>query len=314
MPYLNDCLDSIRQQSYTNWELLIVNDHSTDDTRLILDDYALLDTRIKVFESNGHGIIPALRIAYKNARGLYIAKMDGDDLMAVRRLESSLDLLKSKGKGYVVTGLIKYFSETELGNGFQKYETWLNTLSMQSRNYSEIYKECVIPSPCWMLHRDDLEKVGAFEPEIYPEDYDLCFRLYKHNIKVVAVQEICHYWRDHGLRASRVDPKYADYNFLNLKIHNFLDIDFKKDKYLVLWGAGKKGKWLAQYLIDKGIAFQWICDNPKKIGKEIYGKILLDIPKEKFTIDHQLIIAIANEVIQDEIKEEVKDAEAFFFA
>ena len=291
-----------------------MNDHSTDDTRLVLDAYAKRDDRIKVYDSDGHGIIPALRIAYKHAQGRFIAKMDADDIMALKRLELSLDLLKSKGEGYVVTGLIKYFSEKDLGNGFKNYESWLNNLSLSGTNYSEIYKECVVPSPCWMIHKSDLEKIGAFTPEIYPEDYDLCFRMYKHKIKVVAVPEICHYWRDHGLRASRVDPKYADYNFLNLKITNFLDIDFKQERILVLWGAGSKGKWLAQYLVEHQIDFQWICDNPKKIGKDIYGKILLDSQLDYSHSKNQFIIAVANKESLLEIKQSLIHQEAFYFA
>ena len=311
---MQECLDSILQQSYSNWELVIVNDHSTDNTRLVLDDYALLDSRIKVYESDGHGIIPALRIAYKHAQGAYIAKMDCDDIMALKRLELSLDLIKRKGEGYVVTGLIKYFAEIELGNGFKRYESWLNALSLNGTNYSEIYKECVIPSPCWMIHRNDFEKVGAFIPEVYPEDYDLCFRMYKQQLKVVAVPEICHFWRDHGLRASRVDPKYADYNFLNLKISNFLDIDWSKEKSLVLWGAGKKGKWLANYLITQNIQFTWLCDNPKKIGKEIYGKFLLDSQLINLKDNSQFIVAVANDESKAQIQDDLLDAEAYFFA
>ena len=124
LPYLHECIDSILSQTYTHWELIIVNDHSSDSTRAVLDDLAQQDHRIKVFDSDGHGIIPALRIAYKHARGNYIAKMDADDIMALERLEWSLELIKSKGEGYVVTGLVQYFTENELGNGFKKYETW----------------------------------------------------------------------------------------------------------------------------------------------------------------------------------------------
>ena len=61
-PYLPDCLDSILGQSYLNWELIAVNDHSTDKSLHILNEYALKDSRIRVFNSEGQKLIPALQI------------------------------------------------------------------------------------------------------------------------------------------------------------------------------------------------------------------------------------------------------------
>ena len=83
----------------------------------------------------------------------------------------------------MATGLVKYFSETTLGDGYQKYEQWLNQLTLENRNFEDIYKECVIPSPAWMCHRDDLDNCGGFAQQQYPEDYDLCFRFYKNKLK-----------------------------------------------------------------------------------------------------------------------------------
>ena len=65
---------------------------------------------------------------------------------------------------------------------FFKYEKWINGLTLTGNNYTEIYKECVIPSPCWLIHRNDFENCDGFEPNIYPEDYDLTFRFYKANL------------------------------------------------------------------------------------------------------------------------------------
>ena len=59
-PYLQECLDSILAQTYSNWELIAVNDRSTDRTRDILDDYAAKDSRVRVYDSPGERLIPAL--------------------------------------------------------------------------------------------------------------------------------------------------------------------------------------------------------------------------------------------------------------
>jgi len=128
------------------------------------------------------------------------------------------------------------------------------------------------------------------------------------------VNELCHLWRDHDRRASRNDSNYANNNFLDLKLHYFLLLDYKTSFDLVLWGAGKKGKFLAQRLVQEGIPFKWICDNPKKIGKHIYGKLIQEIPaKEQISLTCQFIIAVANSDSQISIKQTVSKFESYFF-
>jgi len=299
-PYLADCLDSIINQTELNWELVAVNDHSTDNSLMVLKAFANVDKRVKIFNNKGQGIIEALRLAYKKSTGNFITRMDADDLMT----ENKLHLLKQKllqaGIGYVATGLVKYFSEKQLGNGYKRYEDWLNRLTKNESNFSEIYKECVIPSPCWMLHKQDLEKCEAFKPNDYPEDYDLCFRFYKYKLKVLGVNEIIHYWRDYPNRTSRTDANYLDNRFLNLKLHYFIQLSLQANKTLALWGAGEKGKFIAKYLIKKNVPFSWFTNNIKKINKTIYD-IKIENQNNISLNKSQSMVAIANPIEQAQI-------------
>jgi len=314
LPFLRDCLQSILKQRYSNWEVLVVDDHSSDNTLRVLHEFALQDDRINVFQNQGAGIIAALNLAYAHSNGTYLTRMDADDLMPEGKLDLLHQALQENGQGFVSTGFVKYFSEDQLGQGYLNYEHWLNELTSNASNFTEIYKECVIPSPCWMMHRSDFEKIGAFRSEIYPEDYDLCFRMYQGRLKIAPVKEVCHYWREHFSRATRNDENYADNNFLLLKITKFLEIELKKDKKLVLWGAGSKGKWLAQFFVENQIAFQWMCDNPKKIGKEIYGQVIQDSKGDHFNSMNQYLVAVANKESLLEIKQSLIHQEAFYFA
>ena len=291
--YLQDCIHSIRNQSESNWELISIDDHSPDDSYEILKKYADQEPRIKIFKNNHKGIIAALRKAYAQSKGQLITRMDADDIMAPDKLGKLKTLLLQSGPKHVVTGLVKYFSKGKLGNGYLKYQTWLNELSIQESNYSAIYKECVIPSPCWMTFRKDLDGCGAFDLDIYPEDYDLCFRFYKHNLKVKAIPEVLHHWRDYAERTSRNDPNYADVHFFDLKMKYFLDLDYAPERPLVLWGAGRKGKQLAQSLNAENIPFYWITDNPQKIGHHIYDVEIHSSSILKKLSNPQLIIAVA---------------------
>lgn len=275
-PYLRECLDSIVSQSYSHWELIAVDDHSEDESTAIVASYAAKHPQIKVFQNEGKGIIPALRTAYQHSKGIYITRMDSDDLMPDGKLENMVNALKGESDMTLVTGYVRYFSEKGVGPGFQKYEQWLNGLVDHGTHYNEIYKECVVASPCWMTTRTAFDKAGGFNSDIYPEDYDLTFRFFLHNITIKPIPTLLHLWRDHVARTSRTHVHYSVNSFLELKIHYFLQLDYDVNKELVVWGAGKKGKRIAQLLIENHIPFEWICNNPHKIGQQLYGKTWRD--------------------------------------
>ena len=273
-----------------------------DKSKEIVHGYSQKDSRISVYENNGQGIIPALRTAYGNASGSLITRMDSDDIMSPDRLQEMVTALRNSGKGHVAVGQVRYFSKQGISNGYAKYEEWLNLLTARGTNFDEIYKECVIPSPCWMVYREDLEKCDAFRPERYPEDYDLTFRFYEKQFRIIPCNTVLHLWRDYPERTSRNHHHYAQNYFLDIKLHYFLKLDFDAGKPLVLWGAGFKGKTIAKHLVNKKMDFYWLCDNPNKIGKKIYGKVLLHFSILKTLEQPQSIITVANHQSQEEIR------------
>ena len=300
--FLEACITSIQNQSYTNWELLAIDDHSTDNSLEIVQSFSNSDQRIKVLPNSGRGIIPALREAYRNSAGEYITRMDSDDIMERDKLKVLHDNLTLAGIGHVAVGQVRYFSELGISDGYARYERWINGLTALGSNYSEIYKECVIASPCWMVFRQDLERVGAFKPDRYPEDYDLTFRFYKAGIKCIPCESVLHHWRDYPNRTSRTSEHYAQNYFLDIKIHYFMELDRDPNRPLVVWGAGSKGKTIAQYLSSHGHQFYWLCDNPKKIGKKIYEQELHPFQLMENLEHPQSIITVANEESQADIR------------
>ena len=293
-PYLHDCIDSIIAQTYSNWELIAVNDHSSDDTPKILEEYSKKDSRIKVFHSDRPKLIPTLQIAYSKATGTLINRMDSDDRMPDYKIKVLVDEWDKYGKGVVIAGGTEHFvDEGEVGGGFIKYEKWLNKVAKNSTHYQEIYTECVIPSHCWIIHRDDFNMVGAFDPIIYPEDYDLCFRFYKHKLKVIGIDYILHHWRDRSDRISRTWEEYKDNRYFNLKLDFFFELDRDKSRPLVLWGAGRNGKDMAKLILKNESSFHWVCDNDKKIGKDIYG-IKMQHYNDVIDLDNPQIMIVVN--------------------
>ena len=307
--FLKECLQSILSQTYQNWEVIAVDDHSSDQSLAIVASFIEQDARIQVQKNKGDGIIPALQTAYVHSKGELITRMDSDDMMTPNKLQIMVQSLLENGKGHLAVGQVKYFSDRGISNGYQRYEKWLNQLTKDGNNYNEIYKECVIPSPCWMVYREDLNTVGAFNSNRYPEDYDLAFRFYENQLKCISCTQILHHWRDYDTRTSRTSEHYAQNYFLDIKLHYFLKLEYDAKRPLVIWGGGKKGKTLAMLLITKEINFHWICDNQKKIGKEIYGKQMLHYTALVGLENAQSIITVANEDAQVVIRSYLKKLE-----
>ncbi len=299
-PFLDECLNSIVQQTEQCWELIAVNDHSTDASLVILQSYN--DPRITVINNEGHGIIAALQTGYSACRGNFITRMDSDDVMLPEKLAVLKSLLIQHGKGHLAVGQVQYFSAETLGEGYFNYQQWLNTLTATGSNFVELYKECVIPSPCWMVYRSDFERCKGFSPNIYPEDYDLCFRFYEHRLTVVSDVPILHRWRDYDWRTSRTSEHYQNQYFLDLKLKYWLQLDRVSERPLAIWGAGKKGKQLAAKLVEKQIPFTWVCNNVNKIGKHIHHQ-LMQAPEVIPSLQQpQVIVTVANPEDQYTIK------------
>ncbi len=314
--YLEKCLDSILAQTWTNWELITVNDHSTDKTMDILDKYAKKDKRIKAYQGKRHKLIPILQEAYQRCQGMLINRMDADDYMPAYKLKVLVYEWMKHGKGTVIAGGTQHFvEEGEVGEGFKRYDAWLNDVAKRNAHYKEIYQECVIPSHCWIIHKEDFDAVGAFDPEVYPEDYDLCFRFYRKGLKIVGIDRILHHWRDHSIRISRTWNCYEDNRYFDLKLKYFYEIDRDPGRPLVLWGAGRNGKDLARLILKREEDITWVCDNKKKIGKDIYG-VKMRYYKDVRSMNHpQILIAVnateerlnIRDVLSQWQKEPVKD-------
>lgn len=289
--YIAECLESILNQTYTHWELLAIDDHSSDAGTEIVREFEKRDSRIRYLKNPGTGVIDALSNGLEHSAGSLITRMDADDIKHRDNLESLIAIWR---KGFIAIGLVKYFREGGLGDGYQQYESWINQINSSGLTWEEVYRECVIPSPCWLVHREDLAAVGGFRSRFYPEDYDLCFRFYHFGLHPVCTDKVIHYWRDHAIRTTRVSQHYSDNQFTKLKIHYFLEIDYNSEKPLVLLGAGDRAKKVAGLLCQAGVQFRWLTNNQKKVGHNIYGVILESNVGYHPGKSEQVLVAISN--------------------
>lgn len=152
--YLHRCIDSILTQNYIDFELLLVDDGSTDNSGTICDEFAKYDKRVRVFHKKNGGVSLARNLGLDNSLGEYIMFVDSDDYMLPGMLEVMLSTLESKKADLVVCGT------TETGGGYwrpiadvdysinQLKENFVSLLHTEllSPPWNKIYKKEIIGS------------------------------------------------------------------------------------------------------------------------------------------------------------------------
>lgn len=172
--YLAEALESILLQTYPNFELIAINDCSTDESLAVLESYAVRDPRVRVLSNEQNlGITPTLNRGLQAARGELIARMDADDVSLPDRLEKRVAFLQSHPEVGLISGnAIAIDAEgNELNQDFDLTAEpglirWLLLFT------------CPIIHPAVMGCKAFFEQAGGYDPEIlYAEDYDLWQRM-----------------------------------------------------------------------------------------------------------------------------------------
>ena len=272
-PYLKECIDSICRQTHDSWQLIAIDDHSKDHSKEIIESYK--DPRIEVYTNKGKGILDALQTAQTYIKGSHVTRMDADDIMPDKKLKVLLNVLHINTLGTVSTGLVKYFSTKPISAGYSSYEAWLNETSKKGLFYERIYRECIVASPNWLMHRLDFDTIGGFDQLNYPEDYDMVFKWREAGFNIISTDSITHHWREHPKRTSRNSDVYQQESFFRLKTPYFIE-EFK-NRRIQLIGAKRKGKLLAEILKELQCDFDWYEKDVALIGQTLISTEIRDI-------------------------------------
>ena len=270
---LKAAIDSILRQTRRDFELIIVNDGSIDNTPLILDSIATRDNRMIVIHSPKRGIIDALNQGIAASRAPLIARMDADDISHPRRLELQSELMRARPELSVCSSRIKMFPRRELLGGLVRYEEWLNSLLSHDEITRDIFIESPIAHPSAMLRREELVELGGYRERGWAEDYDLWLRYHAAGKVFAKLPQTLVCWRQSEGRLTFTDSRYSVENFLRAKAHYLAKLPRLSDRPVIIWGAGKTGRRLSKHLIREGLLFEAALDiHPDKIGRKLRGR------------------------------------------
>jgi cellulose synthase/poly-beta-1,6-N-acetylglucosamine synthase-like glycosyltransferase len=265
-------IESILSQSFAAFELLVVDDGSEDGTPEILRGLAARDSRIHLLRQEPRGIVAALELARQGARGARLARMDADDLALPGRLKAQMELMDGDPRLVAVGTHVAYFPRGEVQVGSLRYERWLNSLNDHESMERDLFVECPLPHPTFLLRADVVRWVGGYRDMGWPEDYDLVLRLWEAGGRLGKVPSVLLQWREGPTRLSRTHQVYSDEAFRRCKVHHLLRTHLADGRAVVVWGAGPVGKSFARELMAQGgILAAFVDLDPRKIGQEIHG-------------------------------------------
>jgi glycosyltransferase involved in cell wall biosynthesis len=263
---IDPCLQSIVKQTYPHFEVVIVDDGSTDDSLIKVTLWSQRDRRIRLLRQSALGLVAALNKALSLAKGQFIARMDADDIMHPGRLQAQVAFLNTHPDIHLVATQVEVFPNHRVTPGYQEYIRWQNQCLTPQDMWDEIYVESPIAHPSVMLRREVFVELGGYHQGDFPEDYELWLRMLSRNMCLAKIPQVLLKWRDSGYRCSRVDSRYHKQKFDNLRAWYLArDPRINTSRPLVLWGAGRKTRKRVALLGIKPAL--WLDVDSKKIGK-----------------------------------------------
>ncbi len=270
---LPEALASIAAQTFGDYEVLALDDGSTDATGEILTAAARQDERIRHESWPHRGLLDTLNAGLALARGEFVARMDADDAMHPERLAIQRTWFERYPETDILASRIEALGAVRAG--FAIYIEWMNGLRTETELLRERFVESPLAHPSAMIRRVAYARLGGYAEHGWPEDYDLWLRAAEAGLRFAKTPETLLAWRDHPVRATRTDSRYSVENFLRAKAH-YLRRGPLAGRPAILWGAGMMGRRLSKHLLREGADLRAFVDvDMKKIGRTRRGLPIL---------------------------------------
>src|SRR3989449_3075477 len=192
---LRVALESVRSQTFQDWELVVVDDGSKDDTAGILESAARADPRIRILSQAAFGIAEALQRGCAAARGEFVARLDADDWIPPERLLRQLEFFERHPQLGLVSCRVRHGGEQTAQAGYAAHVTWINSLLTPADIALRRFVESPVAHPSVMFRRALLQEYGGYESGDFPEDYELWLK-----------------WMDAGVQFAKVDAELLVWN------------------------------------------------------------------------------------------------------
>jgi len=227
--FLQEAIESILNQTFKDFEFLIINDASTDNSKKIILSYD--DKRIRYFENkNNLGVARTLNKGLKLAKGKYIARMDADDISLPNRFKKQVEFMEKNPLVTVCGTWVKLIGNKNHENNIWKSPGDFQSIKSLALFYSPIYH------PTVFIRKDTLRKNNlSYDPSFdHAEDYELWVRIME-NFKVSNLKEVLLYHRIHRGNIGKTHNKIQVKNANRVRLYQLKKLSiFPKPEELVI--------------------------------------------------------------------------------
>ena len=211
-PYIRDATESILRQTFTDFEFIIIDDGSSDDSRQILEELARRDARIRLVSRPNTGYTIALNEALSMARGHYLARMDADDVSMPDRFEKQVDYLRSHPDCVLVGSRIMTIDP--FGSPLYEPNHKLSHEDIESQLLAGV--GWAIVHPVSMMVREHVTALNGYRVEMEPsEDLDLFLRLAERG-RIANLPQVLLHYRQHVKSVNHT--RYTEQNLVTRTI------------------------------------------------------------------------------------------------
>lgn len=293
-PTLPLAVSSILAETQLPFELVAINDGSTDDGPQWVRGIAQQDQRVRLIDNPTPGLVRALRLGISQAASPYIARFDADDEYVVGRLAAQLQHLQSRSDVALVATQValRTTDGAPAGTGLSLYVDWQNGLLSRDDHAREIFVEAPVCHPSVMFRRAAYEEVGGYQDFDGPEDYDLWLRLQAASHGIEKLPCVFHHWSTHPGQLTVCDPRYNEAALRRTRARYLAPWLHRatSGRDLVVWGAGAMARRLVRELEVYGVfARRFVDIDPRRIGGVARGVPIVD--RTSLSLERDFVLA-----------------------
>lgn len=274
---LGRALASLQAQSLRDWELVLVDDGSTDGSREIAAAAGRADARVRLLHRPHGGIVAALNAGLSLARAPLIARLDADDEAHPTRLaeQAALFALPDHAATGLVGCRVEFGGRRDAAAGYALHVDWLNSLVTPEDIARNRFVESPFAHPSVMFRRELVDRYGGYRDGDFPEDYELWLRWLDAGVRMTKVPRTLLTWHDPPRRLSRTDPRYAPEAFYGLKAA-WIARELGRvlgGRAVWVWGAGRPTRRRAAHLEAHGVTIAGYIDvDARKVTPALGGR------------------------------------------
>lgn len=220
--YLRECINSILCQTYQNFELVIINDGSTDNSARIISEYREQDPRVRSFDQPNSGIVAALNTGLSAAKGQFIARMDADDVSLPKRFELQLDYLRRHNDVVLVGGQSITIDAQGTVRGPDPKQRRISPAAKRTQTDFGTFplKVATALHPLVMMRAEAIKAIGGYRADYrHVEDYDMYIRISRYG-KLHNISDVVLKYRLHGGNISVKHTSEQERNAARSEIDN----------------------------------------------------------------------------------------------